>query len=82
VPEVHHDADADTAVGDVEGGVDVAAEVKVQEVDDVAIGQAVDEVADDAAAEQAEAELDAADVEAEGAAPEEDRDEGAEGEAG
>jgi hypothetical protein len=85
VPEVEDHADADAAVGDVEGRVDVAAEVEIKEVHDVFVRDAVYEVADDAAAEEAEADLDRPQVQAEGAPPEknpEQRDQCEDGEEG
>src|SRR5947209_19109859 len=51
VEEEEADADADGAVGDVERGPVVVADVEVEEVDDVAEAEAVEEVADGAAAD-------------------------------
>lgn len=82
VPQIQQDADADAAVGDVEGGVDVVAEVEIEEVHDVFIGDAIDEVADDTAAEQTEAHLHGRDAQTERAPPKENRYERAEREDG
>ena len=70
--QIESNAYADGAVGQVEGGVDVAAEMEVEEVDDVAVHEAIDEVAKNATAEQAEADLHAGLAQAEVAAPNRD----------
>src|SRR4051812_19037557 len=57
LPEIENHADADARIGDVERRVDVATKVQVDEINHMAVQQAVDEVADNAAAEQAERDL-------------------------
>ncbi len=54
VEEIEGHADADGAVGDVEGGPGITHEVEAQEIDDVAPGESIGEVAGDAAEEKAE----------------------------
>lgn len=70
LPKIQNHSDADAGVGDVKGRVDVTAEMEVDEVDDVAVQEAIDEVAQNTAAEEAEADLGEAIAEAEGIAPE------------
>lgn len=74
--------DADAGIGEVEGGVGVAAELEVKKVDDVAVEEAIDEVAYDAATKEAESELAGTVAEFKGVAPPKDRAERDEGEHG
>src|SRR5580704_1951802 len=80
--QVESDADADGAIGQVEGGVAITAEMEVEEVDDVAVDEAVEKVAKNAAAKQAEADLHVGLAQAEVAAPQRDGGERGGGEHG
>lgn len=80
--DIEGDADADGAVGHVEGGPAVAGEVDVDEVGDVAEADAVDEVAQDTSDEEAEGPLEDRAFQLQAFAAEEDHGHGDEGEAG
>ena len=54
LPKIQNHPDADAGVGDVKGRIDVTAEMEVDEVDDVAVEEAIDEVAQNTAAEETE----------------------------
>ncbi len=69
--EVEADSRADPAVGEVEGRIGVTAKVEIDEDDDVAVPEAVRQIADNASAQQAERNLGDCGPKSQSVAPEE-----------